>query len=72
MRVWRQAREPRGLSFPRSAWERTSGRSASRIGDAASIATGTGRRASGRAFPRGAWEREYPRLLALNGLSSSE
>src|SRR5215468_2223934 len=38
-------------SFPRSAWERTPGRSASRLGRSPR------RRASGIAFPRGAWER---------------
>jgi len=49
------------ISFPRSAWERTSGRSASRAEPwRATDALGsglTGRGASGRAFPRGAWER---------------
>jgi len=38
--------------FPRSAWERLSGRSASRR------AGRPRRRASRRPFPRGAWERD--------------
>src|SRR5262249_9650764 len=46
-------------SFPRSAWERTSGRSAARVAGVRHLrpVVGTGRRASRTAFPRGAWER---------------
>jgi outer membrane protein assembly factor BamB len=56
------------FSFPRSAWERTSGRSAARLDTARSAGpTGnyaTGRGAAGRPFPRSAWERGVRGLLA--------
>ncbi len=56
-RYWVFGGIPRRFSFPRSAWERTSGRSAARFSP-----NRWGLAAERRkiAFPRGAWERELP------------